>query len=625
MQLIFAIHCHQPFGQLEDVLEQAIEQAYIPFLDVLERHPTVEINAHYSGTLLELLDAHRPDLIERLAAASDQIEWMGGAMYEPILPAIPPRDRREHLERARADVVARFGQEPPAAWVPERVWEPALVDAYADAGYRAVALDDVHFERAGIERLDRPYLVHHLDRMITAYPISVDLRYAAPTEDPEILVDSLRHLHDHNPEAVAVLADDGEKFGLWPGSHRRVYGPDGWLDRFFTAVTEAGWITSTTFGTHLENHPAMTRTSLPPGSYQEMTNWSDGRWEHFLDRYEEADVLYRKMLMASARASRDKTPPEALTEVLRGQGNDPYWHGAFGGLYLPHLRAEAHRRLLASRLAVDDAGRSGRSWTKLERLDWDLDGRDELHIELPDQSWVLDLDDGALAYYDDKPSQWMVPDVVAAHVEDYHDERIAGRVHRWMTTRTLPVEASAGRLASGGPDVVEPAPFVLDEIEAAKGAVVVASSSHGGRVRRALRAEDRKFDLSFELDDLPDCRIGVEFPVAVWQGAALLRVDGGPWQHVDMPMALAGHRFRFRHEGRSAEILLDLRQPGELFVLPLTTENRMEAGREELQQGVLLWPHWVRPHSGRYRMTVEVLDVTKHEAADGPATEADAR
>ena len=47
MQLIFAIQCHQPFGQLEDVLERAIERAYLPFLDVLERHPTVKINAHY--------------------------------------------------------------------------------------------------------------------------------------------------------------------------------------------------------------------------------------------------------------------------------------------------------------------------------------------------------------------------------------------------------------------------------------------------------------------------------------------------------------------------------------------------------------------------------------------------
>jgi hypothetical protein len=615
VQLIFAIHCHQPFGQLETVIDEAIERAYRPFLNVLARHPGISVNVHYSGPLLEQLDQRGPELLEALEAAGNQIEWMGGAMYEPILPAIPRRDRAEHLERMRAEINTRFSQDPATAWVPERVWEPSLVDTFAAAGYSAVPLDDVHFERGGLDRLDHPYLVHHLDRLLTAYPISVDLRYAAPREDPEILVESLRHLHDHNPEGVAVLADDGEKYGLWPGSHRRVYGADGWLDRFFRAASASDWVKPTTFERHLRSHPATERASLPPGSYQEMTDWSDGRWEHFLDRYPEADTLYRKMLTISRRASRSKAPAAARTEVLRGQGNDAYWHGAFGGLYLPHLRAETHRRLLAARLEVDP---SGRSWAELDRFDWDADGRDEIHVELPDQSWVLDLDDGALAYFDDKPSQWMVPDVVAAHVEDYRTDENPARVHRWLATRTLPVKATPGMLEKVGADEINAEPVALEEAVAGKGSVVIGSTSHGGKVRRILRAENRAFDVTYELDEIADCRFGPEFPVAVWRDAGSLRVDGGPWQAVDMPTALAGHRFRFRHEGRGNEILISLRQPGELFVLPLTTASRTESGHEELHQGVLFWPHWVRPTAGTYRLTVEVLDV-----ADGPADAGD--
>lgn len=620
MQLIFAIHCHQPFGQLDSVLNEAITRAYRPFLDVLRIHPDVKVNVHYSGPLLEQLDATNPELLVELRELGNQIEWMGGAMYEPILPAIPERDRLEHLRRMRAEINERFEQDPQVAWIPERVWEPSLTDTLHQTGYAAVPLDDVHFERAGVEHLDRPYLIHHLDKVITGYPISVDLRYAAPREDPEVLVESLRNLDAHNPDAIAVLADDGEKYGLWLGSHRRVYGPEGWLDRFFSAAEQADWIELTTFEQHLRESPARLRTSLPPGSYQEMTEWSDGRWEHFLDRYPEVDVLYRKMLNASNRADRPKAPGEALTEAMRGQGNDAYWHGAFGGIYLPHLRSESHRRLTLSRIAVDDAGRSGRSWAKAEELDWNADGVEELYVELPDQSWVLDSRTDGFLYYDDKPSRWMVPDVVAAHVEDYHTGQSAARVHRWLTTRTLNIEDNPGRLTHLTDDAVDPAAVERTEVSTGRGTVSVNSASHDGRVLRTVTAENRSFDLLYEVADLPDCRLGPEVPIAVWRGAGTLRVDGGAWLDLDMPMSLAGHRFRFRHEGRGNEVLISLRQPGELFVVPLTTFNRNESGSEELQQGVLLWPHWVRPREGKYRLSIEILDVAADESTGDEAT-----
>ena len=44
------------------------------------------------------------------------------------------------------------------------------------------------------------------------------------------------------------------------------------------------------------------------------------------------------------RSARD----EAVTNLLQGQCNDPYWHGIFGGLYSPHLRTAVWRSLIRS-------------------------------------------------------------------------------------------------------------------------------------------------------------------------------------------------------------------------------------------------------------------------------------
>ena len=46
INLIFGCHSHQPVGNFVFVFESAYEQAYRPFLDVLERFPAVRVTLH---------------------------------------------------------------------------------------------------------------------------------------------------------------------------------------------------------------------------------------------------------------------------------------------------------------------------------------------------------------------------------------------------------------------------------------------------------------------------------------------------------------------------------------------------------------------------------------------------
>ncbi|MCK4298821.1 MAG: DUF1926 domain-containing protein, partial [Planctomycetes bacterium] len=55
-----------------------------------------------------------------------------------------------------------------------------------------------------------------------------------------------------------------------------------------------------------------------------------------------------------------------------------YWHGVFGGLYLPHLRSAAYSNLIAAEAIVEGLRHRGRSWVEVEEVDFDLDGRPEL-------------------------------------------------------------------------------------------------------------------------------------------------------------------------------------------------------------------------------------------------------
>jgi len=82
------------------------------------------------------------------------------------------------------------------------------------------------------------------------------------------------------------------------------------------------------------------------------------------------------MMVALSTLSRTRgDPPEARRAIGRAQCNDAYWHGVFGGLYLPHLRAAIWQNLALAECEL----RRGEALA-VERLDLDGDGAEEIWI-----------------------------------------------------------------------------------------------------------------------------------------------------------------------------------------------------------------------------------------------------
>ena len=96
ISLCLVFHNHQPVGNFDSVFEQAYQDSYRPFLDVFEKYPSLKLSLHVSGPLMEWLDEHHREYVDRLAdlVARERIEILGGAFYEAILTMIPPRGVR---------------------------------------------------------------------------------------------------------------------------------------------------------------------------------------------------------------------------------------------------------------------------------------------------------------------------------------------------------------------------------------------------------------------------------------------------------------------------------------------------------------------------------------------------
>jgi alpha-amylase len=110
----------------------------------------------------------------------------------------------------------------------------------------------------------------------------------------------------------------------------------------------------------------------------------------------------------------------ARDQLLRAQCNDAYWHGVFGGLYAPHLRTELWRNLIRAEAAADrliPGGQIGR----VEMLDYDTDGKNELLFTGPEyQALLKPSDGGTLAALDFRPCSATLINSMQRRPEAYH-------------------------------------------------------------------------------------------------------------------------------------------------------------------------------------------------------------
>jgi hypothetical protein len=472
ISLALAIHNHQPVGNFGWVFAEVYEQAYLPMLEALERHPGVRLSLHYTGPLLEWLAAERPRFLERLASlvGLGQVELMGGGLYEPILASLPEHDRIDQLTRMAATVEQITGRRPRGAWLAERVWEPDLPTSLVAAGYQWTVLDDQHFRAAAIPEQDLwgAYTTEDQGQLLTVFGSEQGLRYRIPFGTVESVIDYLREHATEKGDRVGMMGDDGEKFGAWPTTYAHCWGGGRWVDRFFEAIeANAAWLTTVTPSQWLEREPPIGRVYVPTSSYAEMGEWAlpadetvvfhrvlhdalgaqrpdarwlrGGFWRNFQVKYREINDLHKQMLRASAKVGAMPEGAEraaARDHLHRGQSNDCYWHGLFGGIYISHMRLATLEHLIAAEDAADAA--LGTLETA-HFADLDMDGRIEVLLAEPGQVAVVKPNEGGgVGSWDVRAARHALAAVLRRRPEAYHETL---RAH----------EANAAEPASGAP------------------------------------------------------------------------------------------------------------------------------------------------------------------------------
>lgn len=460
---LLGIHNHQPVGNFDSVIEEAYQKSYLPFLKVMNDFPDIPFALHNSGILWDWFAEGKEeylDIIGKMVERS-QIEILSAGYYEPILTVIPENDRHGQISMMNSFIREKLNSEPRGCWLTERIWEPNLPGILAGTGIEFVIVDDAHFKSIGFSGSEMRTFFNSEDdgRYVKIFPIDEKLRYLIPFREPEETISYLREVAGQGEDPVAVLADDGEKFGVWPGTHDLVYRRN-WLRRFLDLLGKnSDWIEVSTFSRVIDSRSSGGMVYLPTASYTEMMEWalplaaqkrhrkvvefleSDDRmddftdmvrggfWRNFLVKYEESNWMHKRMLEVSELVEDygsgngyGKVWEEAVNHLYQAQCNCAYWHGLFGGLYLPHLRSAIYKHLIEAERIIESSLEKKRNYLKVHSRDIDGDGTDEVVLKTAHLKLHFKAEGASLRELDILSPPFNLTDILRRRPEIYHDE-----------------------------------------------------------------------------------------------------------------------------------------------------------------------------------------------------------
>jgi 4-alpha-glucanotransferase len=683
VRLCLVLHNHQPIGNFDGVIEQAYQDSYLPFLDVFEGYASLSITLHTSGPLMLWLAEHHPEYVHRIRSlvAAGRVEILGGPMYEPILTMLPSRDRIGQIQAFTNYLNETFATQVNGMWMPERVWESALTTDIARAGISYTVLDDFHFKAAGWsdEQLFGCYLTEDDGSVLRVFPGSERLRYLVPFAPPHQMIEYASQVAAQHPGAVLVFGDDGEKFGTWPDTKAHVY-ERGWLRKFFDLLVEnESWLRTNTLAQVVEEEQPIGKIYLPDCSYREMTEWAlpaaqqelydevthelaehprwldigrfvrGGNWRNFRVRYQEANEMYSRMMQVSRKlelARRTSGDAELLSEVqdhlYRGQCNCPYWHGAFGGIYLPHLRNAIFSELIEAENKLEYLDRGRASWVEATSEDYDYDLRTEVRLASDQFAAYFAPAQGGMMYeLDIRALRHNALAGLQRRPESYHRKVLRGNaqpegevasIHDRIVFKQDGLDQKLQYDSYPRKSFLE---HFFDNDIAAESVAAGTAMERGDFVAQPFEAKLRRAASKVQLQL---CRDGNAWGIPLRMTKAVTMVAGSPllsiaylieglprdrqlhlaleWNFAGMPTG-AQDRYFYNAQGeqlghlgtrlnlantqhlglmdawQGLDVLIGIDRPSGIWTFPLETVSQSEGGFELVHQSVCVMPHWL--------------------------------
>lgn len=138
-----------------EILEKDYQSVYKPLIKFLYSHPEIPFSFACSGNQIEYYKKRKNEVLTILKELIDkkQVEVIGGAYYDALLPLLYPVDRNGQIDLLSAEIRQNVGKRPRGISLYQDCWDPSLINSIQSSGIEYVLL-----ESSLIKAEDRKFL-----------------------------------------------------------------------------------------------------------------------------------------------------------------------------------------------------------------------------------------------------------------------------------------------------------------------------------------------------------------------------------------------------------------------------------------------------------------------------------
>lgn len=167
----------ESFADSENSSAYLYKTAYKAIASFLYANPDFPFSFFFTGTVLEWLQKTHKEylvIIEELISRK-QVEILGGAYYNAILPLLPHIDRVGQIEYLNTFQRKVFKKRPKGAWLFTSAWENSMISSLTSGSMEYALLDYTLFASENEKKAYQPAITDDLGKSILILPSHSDL------------------------------------------------------------------------------------------------------------------------------------------------------------------------------------------------------------------------------------------------------------------------------------------------------------------------------------------------------------------------------------------------------------------------------------------------------------------